>query len=149
MKILKRSTCKPILPSSTSELTYAIDHTDKSFHIRITGNTSSGHFSHEWLAINDILECLPKNEPFKAIIFRSLYENRGANNARFLAAAFRNEGLLIVPDKAIYSHLPGDSKAFLTAMRKLVTAKTALDDIVGKELAAKEEMQKTMKKTAM
>lgn len=156
MKILKRTTCKPILPSSTSELTYEIGHADKSFHIRVTGNTGGGFFSHEWIAIDAILNCIqeiPEGDTFKAVNFRSLYVSRSANNAGFLAAALRNEGLLVVPDKAIYNHLPGDSKAFLTAMRKLVTAKTALEDIVGAELAAKEarrlEMQKVMKTTAI
>jgi len=150
MQILKRTTSKPILPSSESELTYEIGHdpTGKSFHIRLTGNTGGGLFSHEWIAIDavlDSIQAIPDGETFKAVIFRPLYKSRSANNAGFLAACLRNEGLIVTPEKSVYGHLPGDGKAFLAAMRKLVAGKTSLEDTFGKALAAKEaERQKRL-----
>lgn len=107
MKIIKRSTCKPISPSSKPELTYEIGHvpSDKIFKLRITGNTGGGQFSHEWIAVNDALSCIqavPDGETFKATLFKPLYVSRGASNAGFFAAALRNEGLLVLPEKSVY-----------------------------------------------
>lgn len=150
MKILKRTTCRPILPSSPSKLTYEIGYSPakKNFHIRLTGNTGGGHFSAEWIGIVDVLKRIgdvPEGQPFKAILFQSLYEGRSANNAGFLAACLRNEGILVTPGKAVYSHLPGDTDGFFSKMRKLASANTDLPDTFGEALAARLDAVKQQK----
>ena len=91
-------------PKSPSSLTYHVGYDDnsKSFHFRITANSGGGFFSNEWIPLSDILDTIattfPVN-PFKAIIFKPLYQSKGSNNHGFLAAALRAEKLFLPVEK--------------------------------------------------
>ncbi|NHN38960.1 hypothetical protein G8764_16750 [Pseudomaricurvus alcaniphilus] len=140
MRIIKKSTCSLITPTAQGKLTYNIGHeaADDNYHLRITHNSGGGFFSNEWISIEGVLTCIeeaPEDKPFRALIFRNLYQSRGANNHGFLAAALRAEGLLLPVKKATYSHQPGDPKVFFAAMKKLVASKVDLEDEVAKAQA--------------
>lgn len=161
MRIIKREQCNSIAPTSKSALTYDIGYMEKekTYHIRVIANSGGGFFSNEWVPITEILSCIQDSangQPFKALIFRPLYESKGANNHGFLAAALRSEGILNTVPKAAYSHLLGDPEAFTKAMAKLVKSKASLEDVVAiraaeieaRRVAQAEKLKQTAKKKA-
>lgn len=161
MRIIKREQCNSIAPTSKSALTYDIGYSEKekTYHIRVIANSGGGFFSNEWVPITEILSCIqdsPAGQPFKALIFRSLYESKGANNHGFLAAALRSESILNAVPKAAYSHVLGDPEAFAKAMAKLVKSKASLEDVVAiraaeieaKRAAQAEKLKQAAKKKA-
>jgi len=134
LRIIKKSTSPKLSPTAQGNLTYHVgyDQTAKTFHFRITANTG-GFFSNEWIALNDVLDTIEttsSDKPFKALIFKPLYQSKGSNNHGFLAAALRDESLLLPVEKQLMSHTLGDIKSFKTAMQQLIKDKVSLDDDV-------------------
>ena len=143
-RIIKKSTSPKLSPRAQGSLTYHVGYndSDKSFHFRITANSGGGFFSNEWIALNDVLDTIEttsSDKPFKALIFKSLYQSKGSNNHGFLAAALRAETLLLPVEKQLMSHTLGDVKSFKTAMQQLIKDKVSLDD----EVAAAEKIKET------
>ncbi len=129
-RIIKTAPCGKICTPDEPELTYEISQHIESnaFFIRITDNTSGGFFSNQWIPIEDIIGCIEEygpGLPFKALIFKPLYESTGANNHGFLAAALRSEGLLLPYEKGIYSHTQGDVVNFRKAQIELAKVELA------------------------
>ena len=142
-RIIKKSTAPKLSPRALGSLTYHAGYNDKSksFHIRITANSGGGFFSNEWIDLNDILDTIETtspNKPFKAIIFKSLYQSKGSNNHGFLAAALRAESLLLPIEKQLMSHTLGDVKGVKAAMQKLIKDKVSLEDDVAAAVKIKE-----------
>jgi hypothetical protein len=142
-RIIEKSTAPKLSPRAQGSLTYHIGYEDstKSFHFRVTTNSGGGFFSNEWVALNDILDTIENtnsDKPFKAIIFKSLYQSTGSNNHGFLAAALRAESLLLPVEKQLMSHTLGDVKAFKAAMQKLIKDKVSLEDDVAEAEKIKE-----------
>jgi len=142
-RIIKKSTAPKLSPKATGSLTYHVGYNDKSksFHFRITANSGGGFFSNEWIALSDILDTIdntPSDQPFKAIIFKSLYQSKGSNNHGFLAAALRAESLLLPVEKQLMSHTLGNTKGFKVAMQQLIKDKVSLEDDVAEAEKIKE-----------
>jgi len=159
LRIIKKSSSPKLSPRAQGSLTYHVgyDETAKTFHFRITANTGGGFFSNEWIALNDILdviEATSSNKPFKALIFKSLYQSKGkgSNNHGFLAAALRTESLLLPVKKQLMSHTLGDVKSFKASMQQLIKDKISLDDDVAAAEKIKEakraELIEAMKASA-
>jgi len=157
LRIIKKSTSPKLSPRALSALTYHVgyDETAKTFHFRITANSGGGFFSNEWIALNDVLDTIEttsSDKPFKAIIFKPLYQSKGSNNHGFLAAALRAENLLLPVEKQLMSHTLGDVKGFKAAMQQLIKNKVSLDDDVAEAEKIKEanraELIATMKAAA-
>lgn len=109
LRIIQKSTSPKLSPRAQGSLTYHIgyDETAKTFHFRITANSGGGFFSNEWVLQNvilDIIETTSPGKPFKAIIFKPLYQSKGSNNHGFLAAALRTEKLFLPVKKQLMSH---------------------------------------------
>ncbi|MYM63318.1 hypothetical protein [Pseudomaricurvus sp. HS19] len=146
-RILKKGTCPQLSRTTDAELTYNIGYSDSShaLFIRITANSGGGFFSNEWIAleaITNVIEVLPRKEPFPALVLKPLYQSRGANNHGFLAAALRQEGILVAVDTKPYLNLFGGMKAFSDGIGKLIQNNTALEDEVAlheAEVEAKRE----------
>jgi hypothetical protein len=141
-RIIKKSTAPKLSPRAKGSLTYHIGYNNnsKSFHVRITAN-SGGFFSNEWISLSDILDTIEatnSSKPFKAIIFKSLYQPKGSNNHGFLAAALRAEKLLLPVEKQLMSHTLGDAKGFKAAMQQLIKDKVSLEDDVAEAEKIKE-----------
>jgi len=110
--ILKSNPAKKLSPRFPGSITYEIGkHVDnQTLAIRITHNDSGGLFSKEWIALTDIAELMTSAEsdkPIKSVAFKSLFKAGSANNAGFLCAALRAEGVLLQAPKAIFFHVPG------------------------------------------
>lgn len=143
LRIIKISTTQKLSASAKGDLTYHIgyEETAKNFHFRITANSGGGFFSNEWVALNDILDTIETtspDKPFKAIIFKPLYQSKGSNNHGFLAAALRAESLLLPVEKQLMSHTLGNVKSFKTAMQQLIKDKVSLEDDVAEAEKIKE-----------
>jgi hypothetical protein len=156
-RIIGKSTSPKLSPRTQGALTYHVGYNDKSksFHFRITANSGGGFFSNEWIALNDILDTIEgtnSDGPFKAIIFKSLYQSKGSNNHGFLAAALRAEKLFLPVEKQLMSHTLGDAKGFKAAMQQLIKDKVSLEDDVAEAEKIKEakraELIEAMKASA-
>jgi len=157
LRIIKKSTSPKLSPRAQGSLTYHVGYDDssKSFHFRITANSGGGFFSNEWISLTDILDTIEttsSGKPFKALIFKSLYQSKGSNNHGFLAAALRAESLLLPVEKQLMSHTLGDVKGFKAAMQQLIKNKVSLDDDVAEAEKVKEakraELIEAMKASA-
>ena len=147
-RVIKTAQCGKICTQDKPELTYEISqHTvSNAFFIHISKNSLGGFFSNQWIPIEDIIGCIAEygpGLPFKALIFKSLYESTGANNHGFLAAALRAESLLAPYEKGLYNHTQGDIEDFKEGLEKLATAKP-----IKKAPARKTTVRKAKSKTA-
>jgi len=156
LRIIKKSTCPKLSTRAKGALTYHIGYsaTDKSFHVRITAN-AGGFFSNEYINLDDVLACIETNSPdapFKALLFKSLYHSKGANNHGFLAAVLLAEGVLKPEEGKALSFLLGDVPAFKASMNTLIKNKVDLEDDVAIADAAREakraELAKKMQAAA-
>ncbi|WP_439833011.1 hypothetical protein [Aeromonas caviae] len=89
--------------SSRSEglIFYAIGRHEESseLFLKITGNQGGGLHSKEWIAlsaIDDVLRSLPADKPFKSSVMKRLFKGGSANNAGFLSAILRSDGLKLI-----------------------------------------------------
>ncbi len=147
--ILKKSTPPKLSYRAEGDLTYHIGHksSSKTFYFRITDNVGGGFFSNEWIALNDIAETAKTNspnKPFKALIFRNLFQSKGANNHGFLAAILRTESVMLPVDKQSMSHTMSDLKLFKASMQPLIKDKTNLHDDVAEAAQLKETKRAEM-----
>jgi len=134
LRIIKKATCPKLSTRAKGTLTCHIGYaaTDKTFHVRITAN-AGGFFSNEYISLDEVLATIEANgsdTPFKALLFKPLYQSKGANNHGFLAAALLAEGILKPEEGKALSFLLGDLPAFKTAMNKLIKEKVDLEDDV-------------------
>jgi len=156
LRIIKKSNCPKLSTRAKGTLTYHIGYAanDKSFHIRITAN-AGGFFSNEYISLDTVLATIKSNgsdAPFKALLFKPLYQSKGSNNHGFLAAALLAEGILKPEEGKALSFVLGDVPAFKTAMNKLIKDKVDLEDDVAIAEAAREakraELAKKMQAAA-
>jgi hypothetical protein len=74
----------------------------KKLMFKIIGNEGGGYHSKEILAFGDVEACLarhPQDQPFRSKLLQAVFTGRSSNNAGFLAAILRAEGLLaFAPD---------------------------------------------------
>ncbi|MCD2515509.1 hypothetical protein LQ564_04200 [Massilia sp. G4R7] len=87
---------------------------DPSF--RIVGNEGGGYFSKEVVAFGNVEACLathPQEQPFPSKLLQTAFTGRSSNNAGFLAAILRAEGLLtLAPDTEGRHVISGDWAAW-------------------------------------
>ena len=83
---------------------------DPSF--KIVGNEGGGYFSKEVVAFGNVEACLaahPQDQPFPSKLLQTAFAGRSSNNAGFLAAILRAEGLLaLAPDTEGRHIISGD-----------------------------------------
>lgn len=93
----------------------AVSEDDNELYLRLSGNEGGGLHSKEWIKVDSVLELLDQQEqrPFKSTIFKLVFKGSSANNAGFLAASIRAEGLgLIGPsEKSVFLHVVVDDYA--------------------------------------
>ncbi len=119
--LLRAGTAQKVGKQSTGAISYQIvaDSARASLSIAIVGNATGGYFSREQVAIAKIESCLSHAEAGKPIAskaFKGAFVGRSANNAGFLAAVLRAEGLLSPAAEAEIQHLiAGDWLAWQAA----------------------------------
>lgn len=77
-------------------------------YVAITANESGGYFSRERVAVGQIEECLKAtkpDKPFPSKTFKDAFVGKSSNNAGFLTAILRSEGLLGAAPEAETQHV--------------------------------------------
>ena len=103
MRILKTGTCKSL--SGKSTLTYQIGcNNDNEVHVALTGNSGGGHFSSDWVSLEEIYSILSsQKKPITSGALQDLYQGKSSNNASFTTAILLKEGpLKISPGNSHY-----------------------------------------------
>lgn len=90
-------------------------------HLCVAANEGGGYFSSEWVSLPRILEVLAdflsSGGSFPTHALLPAFNNRSVNNAGFLAAILRHEGLLKAGDKPHSHACCGDWEAWQAAQR--------------------------------
>lgn len=106
---LKLATARKTSQRATGEITYRVlcDEQREQLFITIISNDGGGYFSKEIIPFDGVERCLAPyadGRPLPARVLRDAFVGKSVNNAGFLAAILRAEGLLSgVPD-AIHQH---------------------------------------------
>lgn len=101
IRTLLNHTAEKLSTRSEGLIFYAIGrHEDTGeLFLKITGNQGGGLHSKEWIAlsaIDDVLRSLPADKPFKSSVMKRLFKGGSANNAGFLSAILRSDGLKLI-----------------------------------------------------
>ena len=101
IQILVRYTASKLSPRSEGLIFYAIGRHEVSgeLFLKITGNQGGGLHSKEWIelsAVDEILQLLPADKPFKSSVMKRLFKSGSANNAGFLCAILRSDGMKLL-----------------------------------------------------
>lgn len=111
MTVLLAGQALKLTPGSTSKIGYDIGRNEatQQLCIRLTGSDSGGLCSKAWVALADVMALLEQqsaDKPFSSALFKSIWHHKGSsNNAGFLAAALRDQGLLIPAPDVRFAHL--------------------------------------------
>ncbi|MBA5685922.1 hypothetical protein [Rugamonas apoptosis] len=120
--LLKDGTAPKLGARAESGIRYQVlaDADRQQLYIAITGNESGGYFSRERVSFNKIETCLGTIQPDKAFpskTFKDAFTGRSSNNAGFLVAVLRKEGLLAAaPDSETQHVRHGDMATWKKAM---------------------------------
>ena len=144
INILKKAHCGKVSTPENETLTYNIGNCEDEYYFRVTDNDSGGFFSHEWISLSEITQCLPAESNFNATALTPLFKSKSANSAGFLAAALKAESLLLPHKETKRLHTLGDLSTFNKAMQKLVKSKVSLPDEIAEREAAKEAKLKAL-----
>ena len=112
--LLKAGTAKKIGQHAEGGIRYQIlaDIDRQTLSITITGNDSGGYFSREIVPFQNVEASLTKRDqhkPFPSKFLKDAFVGRSSNNAGFLAAILRAEGLLAAaPDSDTQHVVSGD-----------------------------------------
>ncbi|MDN4059825.1 hypothetical protein QPK31_16490 [Massilia sp. YIM B02769] len=97
--LLKEGAASKLGARAEGSISYNVlaDNKRQNLFIAVTGNKGGGYFSKERVDITKIEECLDTStsaKPFPSNTFREAFVGRSSNNAGFLVAVLRHEGLL-------------------------------------------------------
>lgn len=119
---LKLATARKTSQRATGEITYRVlcDERRERLFITIVSNDGGGYFSKEIVPFDGIEQCLAAyadGKPLPAKVLRDAFVGKSVNNAGFLAAILRAEGLLSgVPDAVHQHQLAGNWSDWKEAM---------------------------------
>lgn len=146
IRIVFLGTCPKLTTRGRGDLSYelGIDEATGDSYIRISANASSGAFSNEWIAIDQIRTLLKikaePQKPFSAVTMESLFTRRSANNYGYLAAVLRAEGALtVLPGKPVVLS-PGEWEPVLQKIKTLKDKGISLTDHIA--IAAQQKAEK-------
>lgn len=111
---LKLATARKTSQRAMGEITYRVlcDEQRERLFITIVSNNGGGYFSKEIVPFDGVERCLAaytEGKPLPAKVLRTAFVGKSVNNAGFLAAILRAEGLLEgVPDAVHQHQIAGD-----------------------------------------
>lgn len=120
--LLKESTAPKLGARAEGSINYNVlaNNERQLLFIAITGNKSGGYFSKERVDMTKIEACLDTTssaKPFPSKTFKEAFVGRSSNNAGFLVAVLRHEGLLAAAPEAETQHVrSGNWPAWKKAM---------------------------------
>ncbi|MBQ0721694.1 MAG: hypothetical protein KBT88_16150 [Gammaproteobacteria bacterium] len=98
--ILHRATCPKLSDRAKGGLDYQVGYSPAAteLYLRVVSNQSGGYFSKEWVPLTAIQTCLASviqsDGSFTAPTLVPAFISKSQNNAGFLAAVLREEGLI-------------------------------------------------------
>ena len=98
--IYKTATASKLSLRSTGLLTYQLGYVESSsqLFVRLQENETGGYFSKEWVPTDEIDRCLSAfattKTSFTAVALKECFLSKSQNNAGFLAAVLKAEGLI-------------------------------------------------------
>lgn len=108
--VVRQGTAPKLNPNSGT-LDYEVGkHADTSeAYLRLVSNSSGGHFSLEWIPISSVVASLgnsiPEDTAFNSSLLKAAFQfGKSTNNASFLAAVLRQEGLFKAHEKNKFQH---------------------------------------------
>lgn len=120
--LLKEGTAQKLGARAEGGIRYHIlaDAERQHLFVAITANESGGYFSRERVPFDKIEACLdaiPSGKPCPSKAFKETFIGRSSNNAGFLVAILRSEGLLAAAPEAESQHVRrGDTATWKKAM---------------------------------
>ena len=114
--------CKKLGAKAVGGISYQLlgDSERQNLYVRITANFGGGYFSREIVRFSAVKACLDRREadkPFPSKLFRASFVGKSSNNAGFMAAILRAEGLLsLAPDTETQHVVASDWTAFIKTM---------------------------------
>lgn len=118
-QIIKETSCPSLSEQST--LRYQIGKNPSGIQFRITDNSGTGRFNSVWVPLADILKVL--KDPLTLQTIAALFKGQSTNNAGFLMAVLKAEGLVRSTKENLRHYECVDPKAFMAAMEKLNSPK--------------------------
>lgn len=128
--LLKEGTAPKLGARAEGSVNYNVlaDKKRQQLFISITANKGGGYFSKEHVEISKIEECLDTStsaRPFPSKTFRDAFIGRSSNNAGFLVAILRHEGLIAAAPEAETQHVRSEDwstwkKTMLAEAGKLI-----------------------------
>jgi len=107
-QVLKAGIAKKAGMRAEGEIGYQLLINDGALYVRLVSNNRGGYFSRECIPFSRIADCLAATSstdraiPSKA--FRTAFVGKSANNAGFLAAVLREEGLIAAAPENVLLH---------------------------------------------
>jgi hypothetical protein len=133
--LLKTASAPKLGKNSEGKIHYQILTTEARVEpaIQIVSNDGGGYYSKELVAFHKIDDCVrtvPESEAFPSKTFQAAYTGRSSNNAGFLAAILRAEGLLALAPDTEGRHIIADDwskwqSALLAEPGKLIESEPA------------------------
>ena len=121
MRILQVATCPSL--SGRSELTYHIGcDEDSEIQFRIWANTAAGMFSNMWVAMAELNELLAGADKVTSGTLQPLFASTSKNNAGFMLAVLKGEGLIDRSQLHERAYQCMDSTPFLDRINALIAA---------------------------
>jgi hypothetical protein len=120
--LLKAAKAMKLGKHAEGEIHYQIltESTRQNLIFKIVGNDGGGYYSKEALTFSSVEACLaehPQDQPFPSKLLQAAFTGRSSNNAGFLAAILRAEGLLaLAPDTEGRHVISGDWPGWKAAM---------------------------------
>jgi hypothetical protein len=108
--LLKAAKAPKLGKHTEGQISYQIvaDEARLELSVKIVANDGGGYYSKELVPFQKIEACLckqPEGEPFPSKMLQSAYTGRSSNNAGFLAAILRAEGLLALAPETEGRHI--------------------------------------------
>lgn len=141
--LLKDGTAPKLGARAEGSINYNVlaDNERQLLFIAITGNKGGGYFSKEHVDISKIEACLDTStsaKPFPSKTFKEAFVGRSSNNAGFLVAVLRHEGLLAAAPETETQHVQSGD---WTAWKKSILAEAGKLIEVGIKDAAKKPLE--------
>jgi hypothetical protein len=120
MRVLKTGECQSL--SGRSTLTYDLGiKNDKDVYLRLVGNSGSGIFNKEWVALAEIETLLvAEGQPITSGRLKGLAIGKSANTPGFIFAVLVNEGMVAVCKDNLRHFDRLDPADFLANIKKLI-----------------------------
>lgn len=140
---VREATVSKLSPRAKGCLTYGVGLGASGMcYLAVTANAGGGYFSREWVSLASLRACLADfldgAESFPTALLQAVYANRSVNNACFLVAILRHEGLLIAGDPPNLHRCSGDWDVWEQAQGEEITGvleeDTAMSNSVGSDV---------------